>query len=314
MSIVFYMRTVGVVAKEFEKIEERMQHEKKLGIRPPQAPQRRIEILSQNFNRAKQRIIFQLIIINGVVLIFSAMGSYILSGQTLQPIAKAMKQQKQFISDAAHELKTPLTALQTSLEVNLMEKDISKQTKKILKENLKDVQNLTSLTQSLLTLASYEENAITLHEVNIHTILHRATELVEPLAQKKHITLTISKMPKRLSVRAHEDLLLQLVLIILDNAIKYTPQKGSIIITCVQKKKHIRVDIQDTGIGIAQQHLPYIFDRFYRVDNARTQSSSTGYGLGLSVAKKIVSQLNGDVSVTSEPEKGTIFSLTFQKI
>ncbi|MBU1130382.1 HAMP domain-containing histidine kinase, partial [Patescibacteria group bacterium] len=266
-------------------------------------------LLDQDLKNAQKNFLFLLIYTNGVILIFSATAGYFLAGKTLKPIENAMNDQKRFIADASHELRTPLTALKTSMEVDLRSKKLSKQTKKILKSNLSDVNNLNSLTNNLLRLARQNGNGnnIKLKTVKIINIINKALKSINPLAQQKNIKININAEPKNQTVKGNSDLLTELLIILLDNATKYTPKDGSIFITTTTTKKHLILKIKDTGIGIARQHLPHIFDRFYRVDISRSKES--GFGLGLSLAKKIITQHKGSINVKSEINHGSTFTL-----
>ncbi len=131
---------------------------------------------------------------------------------------------------------------------------------------------------------------------------------MQPLAQQKGVKL-VSKL-KHQQVLGSDTGLLQLFTVLVDNAIKYTNQGGKVRIEVVVKKKTIVISISDTGVGIHKKYLPYIFDRFYRVDASRTQSQRSGFGLGLSVAKQVITNHKGSILVCSEIGKGTTFTVT----
>lgn len=300
-SFFIYTRINFQLRRSFANIERRFNTER--------VPPCLHSFLSQDLKTTQRHLLFLLIYTNGVILFFSATAGYFLAGKTLKPIENAMNDQKRFIADASHELRTPLTALKTSMEVDLRSKKLSKQTKKILKSNLSDVNNLNSLTNNLLRLARQNGNGnnIKLKTVKIINIINKALKSINPLAQQKNIKININAEPKNQTVKGNSDLLTELLIILLDNATKYTPKDGSIFITTTTTKKHLILKIKDTGIGIARQHLPHIFDRFYRVDISRSKES--GFGLGLSLAKKIITQHKGSINVKSEINHGSTFTL-----
>lgn len=303
------------------KVEE-YANENKIKLPPPGSRSRNQlekELAENDFfiddiNQAKHNLLFSIITINGIILLISAAGSYYLAGITLKPIQKAYQNQKRFIADASHELKTPITALKTSLEVNLMNKKLEKTTKKILNENLEDVTNLENLTHSLLKLANQQAVQKLFKPVNIYTQAQKAVKQLKSLADKKNQTINILAKNKKLEINGEENAIFELFLIFLDNAIKYTPEKGKITVKLVGQKKNIQIIIQDTGVGIYAESILHIFDRFYQEDSSRSSQTDSGFGLGLSVAKQIIDQHNGSVNVTSEKEKGTEFIVKFPTI
>ncbi len=312
LSLLFYQRVNVVFDREIERIGSR--YLRNLDCPGPncllnEPGAGRFKMSAEE--RLKSRVVLfnQLLWINGVVLVIATFGGFYLSGTTLAPIQKVMEQQKRFIADAAHELRTPLTALKTSLEVNLMDKKLSKKAKRILKENLEDVSSLESLTDSLLKLAKAEEDSYEIKPVNLKQVIDKAIKQIRPLAQKKKIKLQTSfdpeELKKDLKVKGYEPVLIELFVILLDNAVKYSHKNSQVEITIEQRKGQVQVKIIDQGVGIAQHHLKHIFDRFYRVDAARTKSGSGGYGLGLSLAKKIVAAHNGSIKAESELGEGT---------
>lgn len=258
----------------------------------------------------KHRIIIVLSLINGSILILSGLLGYMLAGRTLKPIQEMVDEQNRFISDASHELRTPLTALKSTFEVNLRDKNLTLETaKSILKESIHDVDTLQSLSDSLLTLAQYQRpnNRMPFEKIEIGALLSDAIKQVSPLAKSKRVTIRLQSDTATVSGARYS--MLDLFVILLDNAVKYSKQNGTIHVHAVKKDKHTMITIKDTGIGIAEKDIPHIFDRFYRADSARTKNSKDGYGLGLAIAKKIVSAHNGDISVTSKLGSGTTFTV-----
>ena len=313
MSILFYFRSSWVFEREWERIEFRWRNEQ-VHEGPTYAPMGMgLKLRPADIKMARENLAQQLILINALIVLLAGIAGYFLAGKTLEPIQRTLEEQKRFVADAAHELRTPVTALKTSLEVNLMDKKISKQANKILQENLEDVAGLEMLIGSLLKLAKIEGRVLQTTPVELMKITKKAVKQVKPLADKKKVKIVCDLCQKdrqKLMVMGDKGALIDLVSIFLDNAIKYSPQKTEISLTLSKRKSTAVIKIEDQGIGIAPHHLKHIFDRFYRVDSARNKTNYDGYGLGLSVAQKIISQHKGSIDVKSELGIGTTFTIT----
>jgi len=260
----------------------------------------------------KQRILLILAQINLFIFVIAGALGYFLAGRTLKPIAAMLDDQNQFITDASHELRTPLTALKTSMEVSLRDQNLTlDNAKKIIDNNISQVNKLQSLSDNLLELAQYQNNNN--HKffktVSLKRIICEVVKKMGPLAQKKLIG--IKKKLIETEIKGNKDSLNNLFTILLDNAIKYSPKKSQININSKKTDRSITVFIEDHGIGIDKKDLPHIFDRFYRADQARSKTQIEGYGLGLSIAKKIVQDHNGSITVKSSPSRGTTFQVVF---
>lgn len=257
------------------------------------------------FEEIKQRIKLALMIINLIILGGSAALAWFLSGKTLKPIKEMVEEQNRFISDAAHELKTPLTALKAEIEVNLRNKKINfAQAKKLLQSNLEEVNKLQILSENLLILS--QPGKINLKPVNLKPVSEEAVKKIKPLAEKKQIK--INNQVKGW-VKGDQAALTELLVIFLDNALKYSPKKSTIWLKTSKKDKTMELRIKDQGIGISQKDLPNLFKRFYRADQSRSKNKVNGYGLGLAIAKKIMDQHNGIIKVDSKINQGTTFKL-----
>jgi len=224
-----------------------------------------------------------------------------------------IQEQHRFVSDASHELRTPLTALKTNLEVNLRNEDITlPEAKQTLVESLEDAKHLEQLSNKLLTLSQFESSIHTNFSlIRLSDVLPYAIRAVTPLAEKKHITF--HKKIALVSFQGNMHDLQDLFITILDNAIKYSPEKSRIDVQAISTQKDIVIRIIDYGIGIAKKDLPNIFDRFYRADSARSKTSSEGYGLGLAIAKRVCEAHHGAIHVESAINKGSTFTITLPK-
>jgi len=257
---------------------------------------------------AKNRVLLILIYTNTGILMFSAIAGYFLADRTLRPIEKALEEQKRFVADASHELKTPLTALQTSMEVTLRDKKLKlKDAKSVLSESLEDIGQLTNLTNYLLSLTKYQEdkNGLEFSEVNIKEVVGSAYKKLKALGSKSEVDIKI-KVNKQL-ISGNKESLEKLMVILLDNALKYTPKGGKVTIDSKKDRGCVRIFVRDTGVGIAKKDQPYIFERFYRADQSRSKANVQGFGLGLAMAKRIVELHHGSIKVESVEGKGTTF-------
>ncbi|HDS11538.1 MAG TPA: HAMP domain-containing histidine kinase [Candidatus Wirthbacteria bacterium] len=264
------------------------------------------DFLQLRIAEGKDNLKNRLVYLNISTLVIGSIVSYLLAKITLKPIDEAFLSQKRFISDASHELKTPLTALQISNEVALRQTELTReQAREILQDNLLEIQKLTDLTSSLLTLSNQSASPSQIIQIKLDDVLNQALKQITPLAQCKNIT--IEKHTNNYTIIGDPNKLAQLIIILLDNAVKYSPKNSNIVITSELKSNKVLISITDQGIGIAKQDLPYIFDRFYRADPARNSDSTPGFGLGLAIAKQIISEHKGSISVTSKPGQGSTF-------
>ena len=309
ISISFSVGIYRVLTLELDRVErvQRLRIEHRLFgnnfARPP-------FLDPQLVDETKTRIAVTLGIINIIILVFSTIAGYFLAGRTLKPIKDMMDEQNRFISDASHELRTPLTSLKSEIEVNLRYKNLTLgDAKQLLKSNLEEVNNLEALSDGLIKINQYQniENGFNISEIYLLSIINDSIKKVSNLAKSKNIKI-INKVSDCL-IKGDEKALSEVFVIFLDNAIKYSPQQTKIILTSKKVDGNIIVNIQDFGYGIAESDIPHLFDRFYRVDKSRTKAKISGYGLGLSIAKKIIEKHCGVISVKSKIGKGSTFSV-----
>ncbi len=220
---------------------------------------------------------------------------------------ESFRRQRQFTADASHELRTPLTALKGQAEVALQRDRDIEGYKEVLTAVNAEVDRMIRLVASLLNLARADsgEIPITREPVDLGRVITDAAEQLRPAAEAKNLTLRLQSGPD-VTLAGDQDLLLQLVLNLVDNAIKYTPSGGAVDVTWSADGRAAEIRVSDTGPGIAAEHLPRIFDRFYRIDKARSRDGG-GSGLGLSISRWIAETHGGSIDVTSEPDRGTTF-------
>ena len=272
------------------------------------------KLRAQQLAESNKNLKNNLIYFNLAILIVSTFISYFFAKRTLKPIENNMEAQNHFTADASHELRTPLTAMRTEIEVNLNDKNFNlANAKTLLKSNLEEINKLESLSNALLKLARYqEENKTKLKKLQIDEIIVEAYEKLEKLASQKQITFT--NQLQAITIKGDKQSLIELFIILLDNAIKYSPNKSEIMIKVLETKKYAQISIADRGIGIKASHLPYIFNRFYRADSSRNKEKVDGYGLGLAIAKKIVEFHKGNITAKSRIGKGSEFIVNFPKL
>ncbi len=226
----------------------------------------------------------------------------------------AFSRQRQFTADASHELRTPLTAIKGQVEVALSKDRSADVYRDVLQTVNDETDRLIRLVGSLLTLARADTGqlALTFELVDVAELLTGAVEHVRPLALEHGLDLQLIAGPPA-HLRADEDLLLQLLLNLLDNATKYTPPGGRVTTGWDVADESIALRVENTGPGIPAEHLPHIFDRFYRVDTARSRAGG-GVGLGLSISKWIAEAHGGTISASSTPGQAVTFTVTLPRI
>jgi two-component system phosphate regulon sensor histidine kinase PhoR len=222
--------------------------------------------------------------------------------------------QADFVTNASHELATPLTAIkgfaETLLDGALTQPELTEKFVRIIYD---EADRMHRLVQDLLKLArlsaqEYREQ-IKLEQVDIRPVLEAAKQDLAPRWQQKKHTIILTSGPEPIFALAHPDWLKQVIVNLLENSVKYTPEGGKISLTCSQEDQEVRILVKDSGIGIPAKDLPLIFDRFYRVDRARARTAG-GTGLGLAIAKFIVEMLGGRIKAESVVDMGTTFIIT----
>ncbi len=256
-----------------------------------------------------------LLIISLIALVVAAIIGYYLSGCVIRPMQQAYEKQRQFTADASHELRTPLSVIMSSADLLYNDPSIESPFLKQVIEDVKDeVKKMSRLVGDLLTIARNDNNAEKLHIQNfdLSGSLEQVVRNMQHLAEKKQITLT-SEVAAGISCRGDEQKINQLILILVDNAIKYTPEKGQVWVQAKAAEGHKAVfSVKDTGVGLSPEDAGRIFERFYRVDKARSREMG-GNGLGLAIAKDIIDGHGGSIKVASQLGQGTTFTVTLSQ-
>jgi len=229
----------------------------------------------------------------------------------LDALATSEKEQQQFIADVSHELRTPLTVLRGSLEVALEEEREPEEYREALGNALLEVRHLARLSQNLLFLVRGESGRITLSFANMdltRLLSDLARDLV-PAASDRKLAVVTEIPEKPITAFVDADRFRQVFHNLFENAMRYTPAGGSIRVRLQSSPGEARMDVSDTGIGIPEKDLPFVFERFFRSDRAR-RAYTGGSGLGLSIARWIVEAHKGKIAVESAVGKGTTFTVT----
>lgn len=251
--------------------------------------------------KASNQMILSLVYINGAVFIAGGLGAYFLARRTLRPIAEAHEAQSRFTSDASHELRTPLSAIKTELEVNLRDPKLDiGEARELLESNLEEVNKLIQLSEMLLHLSRLDHDKLEVHTIDLPVLLEEVLRRYPK--DKKRFVITSRKKATTL---ANEPAINELMGVLIDNALKYSPPESPIFIRIFEQRGTLAFEIKNSGKPIPEEKLPKLFDRFYRADTSRTNSGKHGYGLGLSIAKKIIEIHHGDLTVSSVDDATT---------
>jgi two-component system phosphate regulon sensor histidine kinase PhoR len=305
----------GLIVIDAEKNIEYMNRYAKrlLNVESPEG-KRFSEVLKNNYlfslisadisNELKEEIVINDDIFLARVLKIN--GKKVIHFQDITPFELYKQAKKDFVSNVSHELKTPITVLKGVVETVEKENDI-KIIKEFLKKAKKRIQQMDSLINDLLILAKLEskEEKIQKKKIRLKALINQVFEDLQHIASEKNITLK-NNIPSDFIVSVDEKKFSILLKNLIENAIKYNKQDGTVEVKVKKSRNYAEISVIDTGIGIPKDSLPLIFERFYRVDKSRSRNVG-GTGLGLSIVKHITEAHNGKVNVESEVGKGSKF-------
>jgi signal transduction histidine kinase len=271
--------------------------------------------LPQEFEAATDRKLhLALAIVDPAIIVFSLVAGWFLAGRTLAPIQSNMKWQKRFVSDAAHELRTPLSIMKAGIDtIDAGAKPTVEDYRTLNDELLEEIDRMVSLSNDLLLLSRSELQIDSdKREIDISAICSKEFSAMQPYAGQMKVRIESDVTPG-LRSWGNESQISRLVLNLLKNAIDYNREDGLVTLHLVKKGKKIVLSVTDTGIGISQQDLLHIFERFYKADDSRERSTS-GSGLGLSIVDSIVAAHGGEIDIQSEPDVGTEVVVTLEAL
>ena len=247
----------------------------------------------------------------GLVLV--AAGGWLLVRKSTGPVEASMETMRRFMADAAHELRTPITVLRSQAEVALQRERDAEGYAAALRRVESEAERLGATVEDLLTLARADagERPVERRRVFLDDLALDAASGARALATKRGVALEVGRFEEAV-VTGDPALLRQLLMIVLDNAVKFTPGGGRVRVSAAAPSGQAEVVVEDTGVGITVEQLPHVFDRFYRGDPARARGNGAeGAGLGLAIARWIAEAHGARIDVTSEPGKGTRVAIRF---
>ena len=235
----------------------------------------------------------------------------IINIENITEIVKLENMRRDFVANVSHELKTPLTSINGFVETLIINEDLpSDKRNRFLAIIQKESDRLKRLIEDILLLSSIEsKNNLVTENVFLYNVFKEVHEMISYIADSKHIKIYYNFEDENVAIQAYGDYIKQLFLNLIDNAIKYTPEGGTVIINQFTRNNEITIEVIDNGVGIPKEDQDKIFQRFYRVDKARSRSVG-GTGLGLAITKHIVNSLQGNISVESKLGEGSTFIVT----
>lgn len=224
----------------------------------------------------------------------------------------AFERQKQFTSDASHELRTPLAVMRGDIELTLRRERNPEEYTRVLASNLEEIVRLSRLVEDLLMLARADSGRVELNPeyFDINLLCREMVEYISPLVLQRHQTISFDGDEREVMITADKQRIKQLLLNLLDNAVKYTDVNGAITLGMKVSGNSAVITVTDTGRGIPADDLPHIFDRFFRRSKPVADRSASGFGLGLSIVKWIVDTHGGRIEARSKPGEGTTFTVS----
>ncbi len=301
-STIIYNLSLSEISTRLDVFESRMERSESQQLNLS-------ELGARQLRESTANLLFALFYLNILILIVGGIGSYKLARRSLRPIEAAHDAQSRFTSDASHELRTPLAVMKSELEVALRDSRLSKQDmREQLTSNLEEVNRLSELAGMLLQLSQYEKPRLVTERLSLSTIITKAIHT--PSLATDRIQLHIPK--KSIYITVNEASITELCVLLIDNALRYSPAGSKVNIRLSEKRQSKQIVIENTGKGISPAQLPHVFERFYRGDSSRT-GSEANYGLGLALAKRIADLHDATITIASEPDVTTSATISFSK-
>lgn len=309
-SFIIFELSTSEISSRLERLQIRVEGSERTVTLP--GPLTLTDVRLSQTEQAKASIFVGLVYMNLAVVSLGGIGSFILARRTLRPIEEAHEAQSRFTSDASHELRTPLAVMKSEIQVALRDDSLKKaEYRELMSSTLEEVDKLTQLSHSLLQLSRLDDGDLprTDRIDLIATLQRSAASLKIP---KSRLTYDVPSQP--VYIDGDQTTISDLCTILLDNAVKYSPENSPIAISVTSNGRYGRVSITNAGPGIDKIDLPRIFDRFYRGEKSRSSSQTPGYGLGLPLAKRIVQLHDGVISASSKPDEQTVFTVQLPQV
>jgi signal transduction histidine kinase len=243
----------------------------------------------------------------------AALGGLYMSGRAVRPVKDSFERQRAFIADASHELKTPLTLIKADAEVVLYRGDVNPEDRKLIEHALAEADRMSAVLSDLLLVARLDAGKLDVSRepFDLAPVLSETAARFETRAASGEIELKV-RAPGKLRARGDAARTGQILGVLLDNALRHAPPRGRIDVAAHALDRRVEVSVADTGPGVEPEHLPRIFDRFYRADSSRSRNGG-GTGLGLSIARDLARAQGGDLTAENAKSGGAVFRLRLPK-
>ena len=237
-------------------------------------------------------------------------GGLYMAGRAMRPARESFEKQRAFVADASHELKTPLTLIRADTEMVLYRGQLNQEDQKLVEHSLTETDRMGAILSDLLLVARLDadEADVATKPFDLASVLSEEAERFGMRAAAKEIRLEV-RVPGELPVRGDPRRTGQILAVLLENAVRFTPPGGSIAVSGRLQDRWVETSVRDTGPGISPEHLPRVFDRFYRAEASRTRGKGAGTGLGLAIARELARAQGGDLVAESAKDGGAIFRL-----
>jgi two-component system sensor histidine kinase CiaH len=309
-SFIIFELSTNEISRRLERLQIRVEGSGDTVVVP--GPLTLNDVRLNQTEEARNNIFFGLLYMNFAVVGLGGIGAYILARRTIQPLQEAHEAQSRFSSDASHELRTPLAVMKSEIQVALRDKTLNKKDlKELLESNLEEVDKLTELSHALLQLSRLDYGNITRADnVELVSLLKKRIGGFDVNPDR----IKLNNADSSVTIEGNEPMIDDLMRILLDNALKYSPKQSQIDVQLTTNGRTARIVVSNPGDGIDPKELDRIFDRFYRTDRSRSTQGQKGYGLGLSLAKNIVELHDGSISAQSTPGEITRFIVSLPKV
>lgn len=296
-SFVIYQTSIDEFKSRFDAIETRLEKNEQFQINPGIID----DIRADQSAKTRTKLATMLFNVNLLLMVVSAIAGHLWARRTLEPIEKLHKSQSKFTSDVSHEFKTPLAVMKAEIEYALCDSSTTKaELKEILESNLEEVERLSNLSTILLKMSNLEVEKIQKSSLNLESTAKDAIKTFSKTDQKR---IKIINKNTKCNICGNYETIRELLTILIDNAIKYSKPKTEIDILIHKNINHPMIEVVNIGESIPKDEIEKIFNRFYKVDKSRNKTNEDSYGLGLSLAKKIIDIHNGEISAKQKDEK-----------